>query len=308
MWTTDNITSQAGKVIIVTGANTGIGYETALALYQKGAHVVIACRNAASAAQAIAKMEAQGGNGSLEAGVLDLADLVSVQQFAEGFKQKHGRLHVLINNAGVAMPPASLTAQGYELQFGVNFLGHFALTGHLYPLLKTTDGARVVTLSSMGYLTAVIDFDNLRSELSYDAMSGYRRSKLADIIFSVELARRIAAAGDDVISVTAQPGANNTELMRHLSPEAIAAGKQQLGEFMEPWQGALPSLYAATMPDVRGGELYEPNDGGYRGYPEKGTILPNALDEELANKLWQMAEEATGVSYPAAHGIYELRE
>jgi NAD(P)-dependent dehydrogenase (short-subunit alcohol dehydrogenase family) len=297
MWTKDNIEDQTGKTIIVTGANTGIGYETALVLYEKGAHVVLACRNMHNAETAITRIKQHNGKGTLEAGILDLSDLTSVKKFAETFLQKHPQLNVLINNAGVAVPPASFTTEGYELQFGVNFLGHFALTGYLYPLLKTTKGARVVTLSSMGYLSGIIDFENLRSEISYDPIREYRRSKLANILFSVELHRRITATGDKILSVASQPGANNTELVRHLSEDAIAVGIKQIGGYMEPWQGALSPLYAAVSPDVAGGDFYEP-DAGYRGYPVKSIIEPKAMDEALAQQLWQMAEQATNLHYP----------
>jgi len=298
MWAKQDIPDQTSKTIIVTGANTGIGFETALALYEAGAHVVLACRNLQKAEETLVKVQEQGGKGSLEAGVLDLSDLGSVKQFAAAFLQNHKQLNVLINNAGVAMPPASKTEEGYELQFGVNFLGHFALTGYLYPLLKVTPDSRIVTVSSNGYQSAVIDFNNLRSEVDYDPIREYRQSKLADLIFSVELNRRITIKEDNVQSIAAQPGANKTELMRHLSNEAIAAGVERLGEFMEPWQGALPSLYAAVSNEASGGNLYEPDQGGYRGYPTVTTIKENALDKTVAKKLWDFAEQVTGVHYP----------
>ena len=298
MWTKENILDQTGKTILITGANTGLGFETALALYEAGAHVVLACRNLEKAEDALIKLYEPNGKGTLETGVLDLSDLSSVKQFADTFLQKHKQLDVLINNAGVAMPPASKTAQGYELQFGVNFLGHFALTGRLYPLLKATSDARIVTLSSNGYQGSVIDFDNLKLEVSYDAIREYRQSKLANLIFSVELQRRIVAKGDKVLSIAAQPGANKTELTRHLSEAAIAAGVERLGEFMEPWQGALSSLYAAVSNEASGGNMYEPDKGGYRGYPTLATIQENALDETVAEKLWGLAEQVTGVYYP----------
>ena len=300
MWTKDNFTDQSGKTTIVTGANTGIGFETALALYQQGAHVILACRNPQHAAAAINRLQAQGGKGTLEAITLDLSDLASVKQFAGTFLQKHQQLDLLINNAGVMTPPASKTVQGYELQFGVNFLGHFALTGHLYPLLKTTSGARVVTLCSMAYLGAAIDFENLKSEKSYDAMREYKQSKLADLLLSVELQRRITATNDRILSIAAQPGANNTELSRFMSDEAYAAAIDRIGTLMEPWQGALPSLYAAMSPEALGGRLYGPHEeGGYRGFPADSPITPNALDEDAARQLWNMAEEVTGVRFPA---------
>jgi NAD(P)-dependent dehydrogenase (short-subunit alcohol dehydrogenase family) len=298
MWTRNKIPDQTGKTIIVTGANVGIGYETALALYEAGAHVVLACRNQKNAEDTLVKLQELNGIGTLETGILDLSDLSSVRQFADTFLQKHKRLDVLINNAGVAMPPASKTTEGYELQFGVNFLGHFALTGYLYPLLKATPNSRIVTLTSNGYQAAIIDFDNLKSEINYDPMREYRQSKLADLMFSVELQRRITAKEDNVLSVAAQPGANKTELTRHLSEEAIAAGIERLGEFMEPWQGALSSLYASLSNEVSGGNLYQPDNGGYRGYPTLATINENALDKIVGKKLWDLAEQITGVHYP----------
>lgn len=299
MWTKKDIPDQTGKTVIVTGANVGLGFETALALYEAGALVVLACRDLKKAESTCFKLQAQLGKGTLEIGVLDLSDLNSVKQFADTFLQKHDQLHVLINNAGVATPPASKTTEGYELQFGVNFLGHFALTGRLYPLLKETPGSRVVTLSSNGYQKAAIDFDNLKSEKNYDPLREYRQSKLADLLFSVELHRRIMATGSSVLSIAAQPGANKTELTRHLSEEEIAVGMERLGGFMEPWQGALSSLYAAVSPQADGGNLYEPDKGGYHGYPSLATIQENALDGEVAKKLWDLGEQITGVHYPS---------
>jgi len=298
MWTQKDIPDQKGKTIIVTGANAGIGYETALALYKAGAHVVLACRSEQKAEETRNKLLALEGKGSLEIGILDLSDLISVRQFADAFLNAHTQLHVLINNAGVMMTREEKTAQGYELQFGVNFLGHFALTGCLYALLNATPGSRVVTLSSMGYLRGVIDFDNLRSEKSFDAMREYAQSKLADILFSIELHRRITAKGDPVLSIAAQPGANKTELTRHMTDEEIAAGIARIGPLMDAWQGALPSLYAATHPQATGGNLYEPDGGGYRGYPTLATLKENATNEATAKKLWDLAEEVTGVKYP----------
>jgi NAD(P)-dependent dehydrogenase (short-subunit alcohol dehydrogenase family) len=298
MWTKKNIPNQTGKTVIVTGANVGIGFETALALYEAGANVILACRNLINAEDTQVKLQALNGKGTLETGILDLSDLSSVKKFATTFLQKHNQLNVLINNAGVAMPPSSKTTEGYELQFGVNFLGHFALTGHLYPLLKATPDSRIVTISSNGYQAAVIDFNNLKSEINYDPMREYRQSKLADLMFSVELHRRITAKGDKILSIAAQPGANKTELTRHLGEEAIAAWIERLGEFMEPWQGALSSLYAAVSNEARGGNLYEPDNGGYRGYPTLASIKENALDKTISKKLWDLAEQITGVHYP----------
>ncbi|SDG63789.1 NAD(P)-dependent dehydrogenase, short-chain alcohol dehydrogenase family [Dyadobacter soli] len=303
MWTKKNIGDQTGKTVIVTGANTGIGYETALALFEAGAHVVLACRSERNAQDAEARLLAQGGKGSLEIAILNLANLNAIGEFARAFIQKHKKLDILINNAGVMTPPASKTDDGFELQFGVNFLGHYALTGHLYPLLNATPGvdtpgSRVVTVSSMAYLRGVIDFDNLHSEHSYDAFREYAQSKLANVLFSVELQRRIEAAGDQVISVAAQPGANKTDLSRFMTEAEYNAAVDRIGALMEPWQGALPSLYAAVADDVQGGNFYSPDEpGGYRGYPAKLAIEPHGLDETVAKRLWDWAETESGIRY-----------
>ena len=298
MYSTKEIPDQTGKTVIVTGGNTGIGYETAFALFQAGANVIIACRNKEKADKAIERMENLSGTGSLEVGILNLASLKSVKDFAQTFIAQRKQLHLLINNAGVATPPASKTSEGYELQFGVNFLGHFALTGLLYPLLQATKSSRIVTLSSNGYQSAVIDFDNLKSEKDYNPLREYRQSKLANLIFSIALDQKIKAKGHQVLSIAAQPGANNTELTRHLNAKEIAIGKERLGAFMEPWQGALSSLYAAVSDEAIGGNMYEPDDQGLRGYPTLATIRENAMDETVATKLWETAQGITGIVYP----------
>lgn len=306
MWTTQQMPDLTGKTIIVTGANTGIGYETALAFYQAGAHVVLACRNLASARHAQVAMHQTGGSGTLAVAHLDLASLRQVQQFADNFQHHHRQLHVLVNNAAAMVPPtASTTAEGYELQFGVNFLGPFALTGRLYPLLNATSGARVVTVSSLGYLDSRLDLTNLRLEKGYDGLREYRQSKLADLLFALELQRRIDATHGQVRSLAAQPGANRTAWAVDISPEYLAVAEVRWGgPPMEPWQGALPSLYAAVAPEAAGGKFYSPDqNGGFRGYPVEATIAPHALDEALASALWQVAEQATGVTFPVARPV-----
>lgn len=301
MWTTQDMPDLTGKTVLVTGANTGIGYETARAFYQAGAHVVLACRSLANARHAQAAMQQAGGAGTLAVAHLDLASLRQVQQFADAFQQQHPQLHVLVNNAAAMVPPAaSTTAEGYELQFGVNFLGHFALTGRLYSLLNATPGARVVTVSSLGYLEGRLDFANLHLEKGYDALREYRQSKLADLLFALELQRRIVATHGQVRSLAAQPGANRTSWAVDISAEYLAAAEVRWGgPAMEPWQGALPSLYAAVVPEAHGGKFYSPDqNGGYRGYPAEALVAPHALDEAVANELWHFAEQATGVSFP----------
>lgn len=296
MWTTENIPDQSGKTAIVTGANSGIGYETALALYKHGAHVIVACRDALKAENAITGLQSSGGKGSLEAGILNLASLKEIKTFADSIKKKHTHLHLLINNAGVMIPPQSKTDDGYELQFGVNFLGHFALTGHLYPLLKLTPEARVVTLSSGAYtFVEKIDFDNLRSEHSYDANREYAISKLADLQFMMELQRR---AGDTLLSTAAHPGVTETGLARHMPEEVYKAALERFKALMPAWQGALPALFAATSPLVKGADYYGP-DGEHElvGYPAPAALNDHATDKAAGIALWEYAEKATGIRY-----------
>jgi NAD(P)-dependent dehydrogenase (short-subunit alcohol dehydrogenase family) len=217
-WINANLQSQKGKTILVTGGNSGIGYYAALALAKVGADVIIAGRNAKRVDQAVRDIKAEGIEGSINAGIVDLASLKSVQEYTEQFRTKYSRLDVLINNAGVMMPPEGATEDGFESQFGINFIGHFALTGRLYDMLKSTPGSRVVTLSSIAHRGAQIDFDNLRLEKPYDTRREYYQSKLADIIFTLELGRRSDAKGDGVLSVACHPGFTKTELQRHLDP------------------------------------------------------------------------------------------
>lgn len=292
---------QTGKIAIVTGANAGIGFETALALYEAGAHVVLACRNSKNAVQALAKLQATAAKGTAETAILDLSSLTSVKQFADTFTENHHQLHLLINNAGVMTPPESKTAEGYELQFGVNFLAHFALTGYLYPLLNATANSRIVTLSSLAYLNGTIDFDNLRSEKDYDPMREYAQSKLADLLFSTELQRRITTAGHQTISLASHPGATMTELIRHMSQAEFNTALERFGTLMDAAQGALSTLYAAVADEVIKGGFYAPDqDGGIRGFPTQTTIAPIAMDKALAERLWNFAQQATGIHYPLA--------
>lgn len=259
MWTKQNIPDQSGKTVIVTGANTGIGYETALALYETGANVVVACRDEAKAKQAIDKMQLPCGKGSLDIGILNLANLAKVKKFADDFKSKHQQLDLLINNAGVMMPPASKTDDGFELQFGVNFIGHFALTAYLYLLLKKSKNGRVVTVSSGASTYAKeVDFDNLKLEKPYDANREYAVSKLAELQFAFELDRRLKAIGSNLISTAAHPGVVYTDLQRHIPEEELKVAWKNFSVVSEPWQGALPSLFVATSETVKGGDYYGP--------------------------------------------------
>ena len=299
MWTKENIPDQSGKTVIVTGANAGIGYETALALYEKGAKVILACRDLQKANVAAEAIQKIASNGTVEVLHLDLSDLNSVKEAADTFKSNHTQLDLLINNAGVMVPPASKTAQGFELQFGTNVLGHYAFTGHLYPLLKATPQSRIVTVSSLVYRLGSIDYSNLKLEKNYDPNREYAQSKLANLFFTNELQRHINNAGDSILSVASHPGVTQTDLARNISGEEFDSMVEIYGPLMPAWQGALPSLFAAISTDINGNDFIGPDqDGGLRGYPAKAELLPIALDEAEAKKLWNFAENVTGVVYP----------
>lgn len=302
MWTKENIPDQTGKTVIITGANTGLGFEDALALYEKGANVVIAARDETKAQQAVAKIKAAKGNGNVSAALLDLSSLQSVKEFADDFNSNHSKLHLLINNAGVMMCPESKTAEGFELQFGVNFIGHFALTMLLYPLLKNTYGARVVTLSSGAHKwVEAIDFENLKLEKTYDPRREYASSKLADLMFAIELQRFIDSEGDSILSLAAHPGITLTDLQRHL--EDVEEKLSKYPVVMQPSQGALPTLFAATSTDAKGGCYYGPDgENELYGYPAQAKISDAALDETAAKKLWQYAEQETKIIYRKNNG------
>jgi len=301
MWTKENIPDLTGRTAIVTGANTGIGYETAKALYEKGANVTIAARDRNKIEASIEKIKSSvKGSGVLEVGVLNLANLAQVLSFADAFKIKHSRLDILINNAGVMIPPASKTDDGFELQFGVNFLGHFALTGHLFPLLKKTANARIVTLTSgAATRTEGIDFDDLKLEKPYNDWQAYAVSKLADILFTYELDRKIKAAGLKMISAASHPGVARTDLQRHIPDEQLEGMFSAFDAVMEPWQGALPSLFAATNAAVKGSDFFGPDgEKEYSGYPSLSKHSTPAMnDKELATRLWEYAENVTGIRF-----------
>lgn len=293
-WIDQNLPSQKGKTILITGGNSGIGYYAALALAKAGAHVVIAGRNPDKIDQAIKSIEAEAVDGHLEAGIVDLASLESVRQFAAQFFVNHSRLDILINNAGVMMPPEGKTKDGFESQFGINYLGHFALTGLLFDRLQSTTGSRVVTLSSIAHRGAQIDFDNLRLEKPYDQKREYYQSKLADLLFTLELGRRIDAIEASVLSVACHPGFTKTELQRHVDPAIL-----EKMTFMDAWQGSLPTLVAATGPNVVQGDYFGPDGPGeLGGFPAIGEIDASALDPAVAKRLWVVGQNETGIAFP----------
>src|SRR5258708_5786498 len=251
-WTENNIPDQIGRVAIVTGANSGIGWETARALAQKGATVIMACRSQSKANPAADQIKALNPSGQVVVMSLDLGDLDSVRGFAAAFRKQYDRLDLLINNAGVMVPPYGKTKQGHEQQFGINHLGHFALTGLLLDMLNSTHGARIVTVSSTSHQFGIINFDDLNWERHYPPQRAYGQSKLANLLFTYELQRRLAAAGQSTLAVAAHPGWTATNLQQH------ASIIQRLNPIFAQTtdMGALPTLYAATAPDVQGGAYY----------------------------------------------------
>ncbi|MDJ0865942.1 MAG: oxidoreductase [Myxococcota bacterium] len=297
-WTANDIPDQSGRVAIVTGANSGIGLETARELARKGAHVVLACRSRARAEEALADIRAGLPDARVEFMELDLADLEQVRAFAAAAHERFDRLDLLINNAGVMIPPASKTKQGYELQLGVNHIGHFALTGLLLDLLLATDGARVVNVSSTAHRVGRMNFDDLDFEArGYRASAAYGQSKLANLLFTAELARRLEAAGASVLVAAAHPGWTQTNLQQHSS------AFQLLNPFfgMQPLGGALPTLRAATAPDVEAGDYLGPR-GWFemRGAPTKVGRSRAARSRADAERLWEVSEQRSGVEFELA--------
>ena len=293
-WIGANILAQHGKLFLVTGANSGIGYEVTRGLAGRGATVVMACRSLEKGEGAAAKIREEALLGELHVMALDLADLSSVRAFAEAFRAAYSRLDVLINNAGVMATPYSKTADGFEMQFGVNHLGHFALTGLLLDKLQPGPAARVVTVSSYAHWFGWINLRDLKGEKFYYRWLAYTQSKLANLLFAFELQRRLARKGGNPISLAAHPGYAETNLQQHSSLfsalNPIFAQSQAMG--------ALPVLYAATRPEIRGGEYIGP-DGflGQRGYPHQARSSPGSRDKGSARRLWQVSEELTGIEF-----------
>jgi len=300
-WTTSDIADQSGRVAIVTGANTGLGYQTAAALAQTGAHVVLAVRNLEKGNLALARIVAAHPHADVTLTQLNLSSLASVRAAAASLRKTYPRIDLLINNAGVMWTPKQLTDDGFEMQFGTNHLGHFALTGLLLDNLLPVRGSRVVTVSSMGHrLRAAIHFDDLQWEHSYDRYAAYGQSKLANLLFTYELQRRLAGHHKNTIAVAAHPGASSTELGRNapalIKPLLALAGPLL---FQGAAMGSLPTLRAATDPNVQGGQYYGPDGlGEQRGHPKLVPSSAQSHDEDLQRRLWMVSEELTGVTYP----------
>ncbi|MGW4093411.1 SDR family NAD(P)-dependent oxidoreductase [Nocardia sp. NPDC004750] len=299
-WTEQDIPAQKGRLAVVTGANSGLGFETARALAAHGASVVLAVRDVDKGKHAADRIAAAVPGADTTIQQLDLTSLVSVRTAAEQLKSAHATIDLLINNAGVMYPPRQTTSDGFELQFGTNHLGHFALTGLLLDRMLPVPGSRVVTVSSVGHrIRARIDFDDLHGERSYDRVAAYGRSKLANLMFTYELQRRLSGNGK-TIAVAAHPGAANTDLMRNM-PAALRALVPVVAPIVTqtPAMGALPVLRAATDPGVLGGQYYGP--GGFletRGYPKLVESSARSHDMAIQQRLWTVSEELTGVTFP----------
>ena len=293
-WTSADIPDQTGRTAVITGANTGLGYETARALAGRGARVVLAVRNLDKGKAAADLIARRYPGADVAVQELDLTSLDSVRAAADQLRAGHDRIDLLINNAGVMMTPKATTNDGFELQFGTNHLGHFALTGLLLDRLLATPGSRVVTVSSNGHRFGRIDFDDLQSERSYSRTGAYGQAKLANLLFTYELQKRVA--GTDTIAAAAHPGSSATELGRNL-PRIVEWGFGLTVQSSE--MGALPQLRAATDPTVRGGQYYGP--GGFlqmRGYPKIVSSNRRSHDVAAQRRLWSVSEELTGVTYP----------
>jgi NAD(P)-dependent dehydrogenase (short-subunit alcohol dehydrogenase family) len=306
-WTAADIPGQHGRIAVVTGANSGIGFFAARELARAGARVVLAVRNPEKGAEAARRIQEAVPNAQIEIGALDLSSLASVRGFADWFAREHEGLDVLINNAGtMAFSPRRETVDGFEMSFGTNYLGHFALTGLLLGRMEAREGARVVTISGAFHRIGRINFDDLQGERRYGRWRAYAQSKLAVLLFAFELNRRLRAAGSTVRSLAAHPGYAATNIQ-------TAAASSRLDRFFgaiasnrifaqSAEMGALPILYAATYPGLEGGSHIGP--GRFfesRGYPKPGAgSSASARDEEVARKLWEVSEGLTGVTFHIA--------
>ena len=302
-WTSQEIPNQAGRTIVVTGANSGIGAAAAETFAAKGAHVVLAARNEAAAEATRAAILRRNPGATVTTSRLDLADLASVRAFAERTIAAFPRVDVLLNNAGLGMQPVrDTTADGFERQFGTNHLGHFALTGLLMPALLRADAPRVVAIASIAHRLGRLAFDDLQGERSYSGGKAYNQSKLANLVFALELDRRAQAARSRLVSVAAHPGVSSTGFIANSRMPAYQAtvasvGIRLVGQDAE--RGSWPGVYAATMPDVRGGQYWGP-DGllEFKGRPARARIAPQARDQATWSRLWAQSEALTGVTFP----------
>ncbi|BBX50068.1 SDR family NAD(P)-dependent oxidoreductase [Mycolicibacterium poriferae] len=300
-WTAADVPDQTGRVAVVTGANAGLGLETAAVLAERGARVVVAVRDLGKGEKAVGEIRRRTPNADVALQQLDLSSLASVRTAADELRAAYPRIDLLINNAGVMYPPKQTTADGFELQFGTNHLGHFALTGLLLDHLLQVEGSRVVTVASIAHnIQAGIHFDDLQWERSYNRVAAYGQSKLANLMFTYELQRRLAATQTPTVAVAAHPGISNTELMRHIPGSGLPGFSALAGLVTNsPAVGSLATLRAATDPAVRGGQYYGPS--GFRelvGHPVLVQSNRQSHDTDVQQRLWSVSEELTGVKFP----------
>jgi NAD(P)-dependent dehydrogenase (short-subunit alcohol dehydrogenase family) len=301
-WTAADVPDQSGRVAIITGSNTGIGYGAAAVLAANGAHTVLAVRNLDKGNAAAERIKAASPDAMVTVQELDLTSLADVRKAADELRAKFPRIDLLINNAGVMYTDQASTTDGFELQFGTNHLGHFALTGQLLDHMLSVDGSRVVTVSSVGHrIRAKIHFDDLNLDRNYNRVVAYGQSKLANLMFTYELGRRLKAKGAPTAALAAHPGAADTELLRNMP-----AGIRQVSQFFwstviaqGPDMGAEPTLRAATDPAAQNGQYYGPGGvGEQRGHPKVVESSAQSHNEDIQRRLWTVSEELTGVSYP----------
>lgn len=305
-WTADDIPNLSDRVIVVTGANSGLGFQTTRALARQGAQVIMACRSEPRAREAAERIDDERLPGRVEPWVLDLASLRSIEAFAERLSSQYDELHALCNNAGVMALPYRQTVDGFEMQLGTNHLGHYALTGRLLPLLLAAEGSRVVTVSSLVHMMGRMSWDDLQGERRYRKWPAYMQSKLANLLFTFELQRRLSAARTETIAVASHPGYASTNLQLSGVPLGASAFRARLVGManrvgaQSAEMGALPSLYALAADDVRGGDFVGP--GGLMqmwGFPTKVEPSAQAKDLEQAAQLWAVSQRLTGVRYDA---------
>ena len=301
----DSIPTQAGRIAIVTGANAGLGYETVIHLARKNMKIIMACRNEAKATKAKQEIERKVTGADLEVMILDLSKLASVRKFAKQYHEKYDKLDILINNAGIMLPPYSRTEDGFESQMGTNYLGHFLLTDLLLDLMPDTPDSRIVTLSSIAHKPGrggggVINFEDIHWQNSYSASNAYSQSKLACLMFTFELQRRLETSGKKILSVGSHPGVALTELVRHMPKWQVNVLRFTVGPFIthSPINGALPTVLAAIYPNVKGGDYFGPTGfNEMKGKPGHAQISEYAQSKEIAEKLWEVSLDLTKAEY-----------
>ena len=299
-WTTSDIPDLTGKTAIITGANSGVGYETALELARRDATTIIACRSSSRGEAAMQRLRNAVPHARVDLMLLDLGDLSSISRFVEEIRSFRQELHILVNNAGIMATPYLTNSSGFESQFGTNHLGHFALTAKLMPLLSAAPSARIVNVSSLAHRGEKIDFENLQTgNRNYNRWRAYGRSKLANLLFTYELQRRLASAGiQHVESLAAHPGVSRTNIAQGLGVIGKIAMPIAGLFFQSAQMGALPILRAATDPEARGGQYYGPDKPNERkGYPVIVTSSSESHDAEVARRLWEQSEKLTGVKF-----------